>query len=228
MRGRDERTFEGTRSVGRCCISCLGRRLRNSWQIAWNRLRSYFEGRSVDLLTTRILVTSVPKRNDLKILCFVRFRNRRYVLFDTRWLRSTLFGFVDVFDVAFENQEVWRRSTIDLQCAAIIPLNRSFNLFSVFEHQDHWSMSIDLFFIIVDFGVRLCRRRLPLAYLNGRRLGSAWLRHSSPAPLPSTVRLVTLMCYFPPGFHICKRGSNKFTIHSSASKKIKKERLRRS
>src|SRR2546421_7479913 len=138
-------------------------------------------------------------------------------LFDTHRLRAPLFGFVNVFDVALENQKVRRRSTIDLQRPSIVPLNCSFDLFAIIQDQHHRSVSVDLLFVIVDFGMRLRRRRLTLAYLNRRWLWPAWLRHSS-AALHTAVSLIALVCYFSPGFYICERGSNKFAIHNSASK----------
>ena len=44
---------------------------------------------------------------------------------------NTLVGLVDVLDVPFENQQIWCTLAVDLQCAAIIPLDCAFNLFTV-------------------------------------------------------------------------------------------------
>ena len=44
---------------------------------------------------------------------------------------NTLVCLVDVLDVPFENQQIGRAFTVDLQRATIVPLDRAFNLFTV-------------------------------------------------------------------------------------------------
>ncbi len=158
-----------------------------------------------------------PTAVSVNSTALIKVRGLWLGLFDTHRLRASLFGFVNVFDVALENQKVRRRPTIDLQRTSIVPLNCSFDLFAIIQDKYHRSMSVDLLFVIVDFGMRLRRWRLTLAYLNRRWLGPTWRRHS--APLHSAVSLIALVCYFSPGLYICERGSNKFAIHNSASKR---------
>src|SRR3989442_7356230 len=129
-------------------------------------------------------------------------------LFDAHRLRPALFGFVNVFDVALENQKVRRRPTIDLQRTSIVPLNGSFDLFAIIQDEHHRSVRVDLLFVIVDFGMRLRRWRLTLAYLNRRRLRPTWRGHS--APLHSSVSLVALGCALSPGFFTGGRECNNF------------------
>ena len=83
-----------------------------------------------------------------------------------RW-RHAVFGFEYVLNIALQDQKIRRRPAIDLQRAAIVPLNRAFNLFAVQQHENHLRVRVDLFLIIVDLGVCLSRRRLALSYLNG-------------------------------------------------------------
>src|SRR6185295_12917112 len=56
-----------------------------------------------------------------------------------------------ILDVALENQKIWRILAVDLQRAAIVPLNCSLNLLAIKEHNDHQSVSVNLLFIVEDF-----------------------------------------------------------------------------
>src|SRR2546430_237632 len=83
-----------------------------------------------------------------------------------RW-RHAVFGLEYVLNIALQDQKIGCRPAIDLQRAAIVPLNRAFNLFAVQQHENHLRVRVDLFLVIVDLGVCLSRRRLALPYLDG-------------------------------------------------------------
>src|SRR5438046_9649936 len=99
-------------------------------------------------------------RRSRQLASLIKVRGLWLGLFDTHRLRAPLFGFVNVFDVALENQKVRLRSTIDLQRTSIVPLNCSFDLFAIIQDQHHRSVSVDLLVVIVAFGLRLARSRL--------------------------------------------------------------------
>jgi hypothetical protein len=150
--------------------------------------------------------------------------------FDPRELWDSFLSFVYVFNIALQNQKIRSRPSINFQRSSIVPFDRTFNFFAVLQNEYHLRMGVDLFLVIVDFGVRLRRRRLPLAYLDGRRrrLRRALLWHTATPGHIAVCSVALLWWRFSPGFHVGQRRSNKFAIHSSASKKFQKERVRRS
>src|SRR5436305_13843729 len=77
-----------------------------------------------------------------------------------------LVSLVHILDNTFENQKVRRRPAIDLDRASIIPLDSSFDLFTIPEDDDHQRVRVNLFLVVEDFRVRLIRRRHALAHLH--------------------------------------------------------------
>jgi hypothetical protein len=85
---------------------------------------------------------------------------------------------------------------------------------------------VDLFLVIVDFGVRLSRRRLAFADLNRRWLlrRTRWRRSTSRrASIGSIIGAIALICRLAPGLNVCQRRPDKFAIHGTSSKKIYKK-----
>ena len=81
--------------------------------------------------------------------------------------RYPVFGLEHVLNITLQDQKIRSRPAIDLQRAAIVPLNGALDLFAVQQHENHLRVRVDLFFVIVDLGVCLSRRRLAFPYLNG-------------------------------------------------------------
>jgi hypothetical protein len=94
------------------------------------------------------------------------FKRFRRGLFNARELWDALFGFVDVLNIALQNQQVRRRSPIDFQRSAIVPLDGSFYFFSVLLDEIDGRVGLDLLLVFVILGVRLRWWRLPLAHLD--------------------------------------------------------------
>jgi hypothetical protein len=84
---------------------------------------------------------------------------------------------------------------------------------------------IDLFLVIVDFGVRFRRWRLSLAHLHRRRLLLTGTLLTHAPGLRMTVRAVTLRGLLTSRFYIGERRPYEFAIHNASSKRIKKEKL---
>ena len=133
---------------------------------------------------------------------------------------NALVSLVHVFDVPLEKKEVGRRLAVDLQCATIIPLDRSFNFFAVKQDNNHRRVRIDLLLVVKELGVGLHRWRRPLSHLYGRLLcrtrGFSTRVSSAVAAMPS---LGTAVGTFPGLRHLARltldlgeRGSDEFTI----------------
>jgi len=133
---------------------------------------------------------------------------------------NALVSLVHVFDVPLEKKEVGRRLAVDLQCATIIPLDRSFNFFAVKQDNNHRRVRIDLLLVVKELGVGLHRWRRPLSHLYGRLLcrtrGFSTRVSSAVATMPS---LGTAVGTFPGLRHFARltldlgeRGSDEFTI----------------
>ena len=137
----------------------------------------------------------------------LRFDDGRHRVFNAPL--NSFFNFVDVFDVALENQKIRSRTAINLERAAIVPFDCSFNLFTVLQDQNHRRVRVDLFLVIVNLGMRLRRRRLSFSDLNRRRLRRRTRRwHStagSAASIGSIVSSITLLCGLSPGLNVCQR-----------------------
>src|SRR5262249_50698595 len=80
-------------------------------------------------------------------------RDKRELVLHPRNLRHALVGLVDVLNVALKHQEIGRRFAIDLQCTPIVPLNCSLNLFTILQHQNHLSVSINLLLVVINLSV---------------------------------------------------------------------------
>src|SRR6266404_9279617 len=98
----------------------------------------------------------------------LRFDDLRHVTLHAS--RHSFLSLVNVFYVALENQKIRSSTAINLQRAAIVPLDCSLNLFTVLQDEDHRRVGVDLLFVIVDLGMRLGRRRLSFSDLQRRRL----------------------------------------------------------
>jgi hypothetical protein len=133
---------------------------------------------------------------------------------------NALVSLVHVFDVPLEKKEVGGRLAVDLQCATIIPLDRSFNFFAVKQDNNHRRVRIDLLLVVKELGVCLHRWRRPLSHLYGRLLyrtrGFSTRVSSAVAAMPS---LGTAVGTFPGlrhlarfTLHLGERGSDEFTI----------------
>src|SRR5882724_3218905 len=133
---------------------------------------------------------------------------------------NALVSLVHVFDVPLEKKEVGRRLAVDLQCATIIPLDRSFNFFAVKQDNNHRRVRIDLLLVVKELGVGLHRWRRALSHLYGRLLcrtrGFSTRVSSAVAAMPS---LGTAVGTFPGLRHFARltldlgeRGSDEFTI----------------
>src|ERR1051325_1105352 len=146
-------------------------------------------------------------------------------------LLNALVSFVHVLDVSLKQQEIGSVFAVDLQGAAVVPLNRSLNLFAVLQHDYHQGVRIDLLLVIEELGVGFHRRRRPLSRLRCVLLRPSSLSYGFSAalsiPASDTMRTVigTLaryghLTYF--ALNLGKRRSDQFTItHLSYLQSIK-------
>src|SRR5215472_5978196 len=134
------------------------------------------------------------------------------------YLLDAFVRFEHVLDVSLENQEIGGTPSIDLERAAIVPLNRTFNLFAILQHDNHGRVSVDLFLVVEDLGTGFRRRGYPFAHLHG---GRCMLRTGCGTPL-SFAALSVLMPVRPLSgmsgltglaLHFRECGSNKLAIH---------------
>src|SRR5437879_12148299 len=91
-------------------------------------------------------------------------------------------------------------------------------------------MGIDLFFVVINLRMSFGRRWLALAHLNGARvLCRTILRHPS-GTLSVTVYAFRLNSFLAPGFDVCERSSDEFTIrhYKLPPKNLRRNVLRRS
>lgn len=83
---------------------------------------------------------------------------------------NPLVGLEHVLDVPFEHEQIRRSLAIDLQRSTIVPLDRSFNLFTIKQNDDHHGVSVDLFLVIENLRIGFVGRWNSLLNLNWRVL----------------------------------------------------------
>ncbi len=99
----------------------------------------------------------------------LRNENRRYcAASSTR--SSALYMYLTL---RLSKQKVRRRLAVNLQSAAIVPLDRSLNFLAVKQHDHHRCVRVDLLFVIEEFGIGLHRWRRALPHLHGSLLTAA-------------------------------------------------------
>ncbi len=79
-----------------------------------------------------------------------------------------VFSFVHIFDVVFEQQQVRLGVAVYLERVAVIPFDGAFDFLIVLQDDNHQGMGVNLFFIVVQFGMGFCRRWLAFTHLNTR------------------------------------------------------------
>src|SRR5262245_60148380 len=137
-----------------------------------------------------------------------------------------LFRLVHVFDIAFEHEQIRGRPSIDLQCAAIVPLDRAFNFLAILQHEHHGCVRIDLFLVVIDFCVSFSWRWLPLAHLHWL-LPRSLLRHAARSPSAALLWIsILLRNYVPPRFDVSQGCSDKFSIHNTPPQGLRRARTR--
>src|ERR1043166_541579 len=133
---------------------------------------------------------------------------------------DAVFRLEHILDVSFEQQQVWTVLAINLQCATIIPLDRSFNFFAVKQNDHHQCVRINLLFVVEEFRISFHRRRRALAHrslilLRARILST---RISATLAIATTtmrtiVRTLSGLRHFANlALHFGKRRSDQFTI----------------
>src|SRR3954462_1296907 len=79
-------------------------------------------------------------------------------------LLYTFICLVHVLDVALQHEQIRSVDAIHFQSAAIVPLNRTFDFFTIKQDDHHWGMRIDLFFVVKNLCTGFERRRYPLTH----------------------------------------------------------------
>src|SRR6267143_5782254 len=68
-----------------------------------------------------------------------------------------------VLDITLEYQKIWGGTAVNFDGAPVIPLNSTFDLLAIEQHNNHQCMSIDLLLVVKDFRACFRRRRHTLA-----------------------------------------------------------------
>src|SRR5215207_6175214 len=80
-----------------------------------------------------------------------------------------VFGLEHVLDVVLEQHDVGRALAVDLESAAVVPLDGALDLLAVGQHDYHQRVLIHLLLVVEDFGARLGGRNLLAPEGGGRR-----------------------------------------------------------
>src|SRR5438270_6610718 len=98
-----------------------------------------------------------------------------------------VFGLEHVLDVVLEKHDVGRALAVDLQGAAVVPLDGALDLLAVHEHDDHLGVRVHLLLVVENLRVRLGLRDLLAAHGRGGR-GRRRLARRRHAPARAVLR----------------------------------------